>query len=659
MPLRRLSWPDAVAGVRSNPYAAWPAGDEPDTNRLKPMCRPSFLPTFTFEYGEKIFSIGSGFARSVERALAARGFDAVTTRFRWPDSWLDGVGGSALDIDGIASIANELRWALDPASPFDPDMNVVEVSPDRWVDLHFAHGRPTSREIVLARRAGIADVMRRAKECRVVIITLGSGEQWFDTATGLYLNGAPPSSIAERLCDRFEVHLQSFAEAMAAMHSALSTLRKFCRRDQKIILAVSPVPPAVTSLGQDAIVTNVYSKSLLRTAAEHAAAPNKNIDYFPFYESAIFSGDAFAWQEDQRTVQDGLVAENVERMIEAYRPGSVVPDETKIAIDLKRAEEELSERNAVAAMAILEPIRAAAATHAEFATVYAKACIKLGRIEDAARVVANFPGAADDWRREILMAKVRLAKGDAEGAVAALTRLAETETRRRGVLSVIVDAYVEAERYSDALVAARKWMAAEPRSIEPIKRVAAIHVKLQDTASAEAAFKFGTEQGNATTSFFIDYAEFLIDQKRLGEAAALLKQCEPETKALQSRLDRLRVLLPGAWEDFRHSSEQSPRVGAIRIEDKSVELPGKIYGKSCSGGYAFGMHKAGSTMLTTALRRVARRAGIKHVNFQSVAGRCRHLAGHHGTRRRGAIRRGRMAEPAGRVVHGLAPLSAG
>ena len=69
----------AVENLKSNPLSGWPSRNDPD-NRMEPLCEPGFKPGFHLVPGEKVFTIGSCFARNVEKALAARGFDVVTRR---------------------------------------------------------------------------------------------------------------------------------------------------------------------------------------------------------------------------------------------------------------------------------------------------------------------------------------------------------------------------------------------------------------------------------------------------------------------------------------------------------------------------------------------------------------------------------------------------
>src|SRR5215510_6563682 len=72
MPLFVLSGADAVASRKTNPVATW--GDRNAPNRVEPIATPAFKVPFRLEPGERIFTVGSCFARNVETELMKRGF---------------------------------------------------------------------------------------------------------------------------------------------------------------------------------------------------------------------------------------------------------------------------------------------------------------------------------------------------------------------------------------------------------------------------------------------------------------------------------------------------------------------------------------------------------------------------------------------------------
>jgi hypothetical protein len=72
MPIRRLGAAEAYENLKTNVHNAWPRADEPD-NRFAHYASPAFTPHFRLEPGQRIFTIGSCFARGIEVALEQRG----------------------------------------------------------------------------------------------------------------------------------------------------------------------------------------------------------------------------------------------------------------------------------------------------------------------------------------------------------------------------------------------------------------------------------------------------------------------------------------------------------------------------------------------------------------------------------------------------------
>src|ERR1700744_6618480 len=107
MPLRTISGEDAIANIRANPYGDWPAREPADTNRIDPYCTPEFSPSFALEPGEKVFTIGSCFARNIESALAKHGFDVAALSLVWPDKFFYFFGHTRRNNFGGGAIENE------------------------------------------------------------------------------------------------------------------------------------------------------------------------------------------------------------------------------------------------------------------------------------------------------------------------------------------------------------------------------------------------------------------------------------------------------------------------------------------------------------------------------------------------------------------------
>jgi len=102
--LSDLSATEAFENLKSNRHARWPDRHEP-TNRVEPMCAPHFAAPFPITPGASVFTIGSCFARNVEKGLIKLGFDVPARRAVGA-----GVDANVLNTFTANSMLNEVTW---------------------------------------------------------------------------------------------------------------------------------------------------------------------------------------------------------------------------------------------------------------------------------------------------------------------------------------------------------------------------------------------------------------------------------------------------------------------------------------------------------------------------------------------------------------------
>ncbi|MGZ8369841.1 MAG: GSCFA domain-containing protein, partial [Caulobacteraceae bacterium] len=428
MPLVDLSADEAVAIRKANRLNTW--GERSSVNRVEPIAAPSFDVPFRLEPGEAVFTIGSCFARNVERELRARGFPTPAS-----DIFLDPefarLEPGIINNYGAPSIYNELAWAFGEEI-FDLKLNIQEVSPGNFADLHFTPSlRPEPWEVVLHRREAISRSYREAARCRVVIITLGLSELWFDTRSGFYLNVSPRPSMIKAEPGRFRLHVLSYGETHGYLDKALNVLRKHGHPDLQVLLTVSPVPLVATHRAMDVMVANSYSKSVLRTAAEEAVTRYPWVTYYPSYESIVLSDRRRAFIDDMVHVTDDIVAFNVSRMIEAYT------DAGETLESIRKTMANAGEAIAVQKARDVSPGLASRffEEHAEwsersrdFAVEHAKELLAAGRIAEAEAVLDRFSDS-DDLSFLTVYADAALKAGNPELAIERLERMPQKNVR--------------------------------------------------------------------------------------------------------------------------------------------------------------------------------------------------------------------------------------
>lgn len=301
--MREFSAQEAWQNVNErNPEARWKSVSV----RAK---GPTVLATYNERVGIKrdddIFCIGSCFAKNIERKLVAAGFRVVSH-----PKFAPGPGEPFTplpNIFNVRSIINEFRWGLTNAKPA-PEESFLTDDHGFVYDPHAA--ADTFRgpaDVVGQRRAGITANMRRLRDCRIVVLTLGLVEVWYDRQNDMYLNSTLPRFFLERDPERYVLRALDYSDCRNGLEELWELLHHHGRPDVEIFLSVSPVPLAATFTPNDVLIANTYSKSTQMAAAWDFAQQHDNVHYIPSYESVMNSARHFAWKGDLRHVTDEMV----------------------------------------------------------------------------------------------------------------------------------------------------------------------------------------------------------------------------------------------------------------------------------------------------------------------------------------------------------------
>ena len=335
MPLLVVPAEDAFKRVRHTD-SRWPRTAEAQAERLIPLAQPKFWPSFHINRSELIFTIGSCFARNIEKQLITEGYRVAAADFQVPlDHRFKADPDALMNRYVVSSIANELMWGFGQGKPFKM-RNLVWLGDDNYFDPHL-HPlvAPAPLQMVMERRAAIGRYMAMAKHARVFIMTLGLAEAWYDTQAKLYLNAVPPTAARDAYPDRFEFHLLDYGQILEKLELIHRLLSHHGHPDFRMLVTVSPVAMNTTFTGGDVLVANSYSKAVQRAAVEAFVRGHDNVDYFPSFESVVLSDRRRAWREDQAHASDEIVRLNVLRMVEAYAD----PDESTDDLQASRATE--------------------------------------------------------------------------------------------------------------------------------------------------------------------------------------------------------------------------------------------------------------------------------------------------------------------------------
>ncbi|KZL04622.1 GSCFA family protein [Pseudovibrio axinellae] len=316
--MKVLGSTEALATYKANPYSGWPNRDELD-DRLAHFTLPAVKPKFKLEAHDRVFTIGSCFARNIENALVETG-RTIAGRDLWLNSGLVDRNNpsSILNNFAVSSIENELDWAFGEAR-FNVEEHCYQYANGKWQDLHIPQAIKASRlDLLEQRRDLIHKTYRLLESSSFIIITLGLVEAWFDKKAQKYLNLTPPKEAIRQHPKRFELHVQSVDFIRQTLFRIVSKLKAICPEGHKILITVSPIPLTASFTDRDVIVANAYSKAALRVAAEELYQEHTHIDYFPSFESITHTDRSVAYLNDQVHVNTDLIGANVRHMMSLY-----------------------------------------------------------------------------------------------------------------------------------------------------------------------------------------------------------------------------------------------------------------------------------------------------------------------------------------------------
>lgn len=164
-------------------------------------------------------------------------------------------------------------------------------------------GFNSEREYQLDRARHFSAVREAFETLEVLVFTLGLTEAWRSRADGAVYPVCPGVSGGVFAPERHEFVNFDVTEVTGDLRAFIEGLRAV-NPGAKVILTVSPVPLAATAAQQHVLASTIYSKSVLRVAAETVARACDNVAYFPSYEIIVSgaAGDYFA--VDRRTVTE-------------------------------------------------------------------------------------------------------------------------------------------------------------------------------------------------------------------------------------------------------------------------------------------------------------------------------------------------------------------
>jgi hypothetical protein len=248
------------------------------------------LPYPLLNAGHKIMSAGSCFAATLVPYLEKSGFRYVRTSSKHPNFETAAAENFSYDTFSAAygniytarHLLQLTRRSLGTFSPQEDRWHIdgAVIDPFRPGLRYFAR---TDREFDLLTKQYLDSVVAAFRSCDVFIFTLGLTEAWRSK-----LDGAVYPACPGTIAGTFDGTLYEFVNfTVADVTDDLNAFVEEIRRinpNVRIILTVSPVPLVATASRHHVLAATIYSKSVLRVAAEQTVVKNENVFYFPAYE---------------------------------------------------------------------------------------------------------------------------------------------------------------------------------------------------------------------------------------------------------------------------------------------------------------------------------------------------------------------------------------
>lgn len=272
-------------------------------------------PRFKLKRGNKIYTIGSCFARNIERVLMRERFVVPTGNVAIPPEFYSGATpykNTILNKYNAHSMAVEILRGLED----NPPLGLIELENNLWYDPQTSFVKFLPQEQAEKIRRDMDLLAKEVARSDAVFLTLGLTETWYDTATGQFLNSLNVVAVKDRRKQTafFNATVNQVVKVLSFALDALRTANPLV----KVLITVSPVPMGQTFTGMDVISANTYSKATLRAACQQLYDTYDFVDYFPSYEMVTHSPPEIAWQEDRVHVLPAMVESVTRTFVARY-----------------------------------------------------------------------------------------------------------------------------------------------------------------------------------------------------------------------------------------------------------------------------------------------------------------------------------------------------
>lgn len=307
---------------------------------------------FLIQQDDRVVSAGSCFASNIIPYLEKSGLKYSKIETVHPA--FEDVQSEALGYANFSAAYGNIYTARQLLQLLKRSLNTFSPVEDRWVvgDEIVDSLRPglryrarSHREFDILTAQHLRKTSEAFENADVFIFTLGLTEAWVSRIDGTVFPACPGTVAGCFDPERHEFKNFNTAEIIADLSEFIHLIREI-NSDVRIIVTVSPVPLVATATGNHVLNSSIYSKAVLRVAAEEITKAHPNVTYFPAYE--IVAGPQAPWEfyeKDRRSVSQA----GVETVMNAMLARCEVATEVQNGGVLERPAQQESANRGVAA----------------------------------------------------------------------------------------------------------------------------------------------------------------------------------------------------------------------------------------------------------------------------------------------------------------------
>ena len=299
---------------------------------------------YVIKKSDKVATAGSCFAQHVSKRLVGVGFKWINE-----EPSLFGMSASVAaeySYDIYSARYGNVYTSTQLLQMFKRAFNMQEYNSEPWIsddgkfiDPYRPYVEPKGFESLSAYEVDLKKHLSAVKkmfcELDIFVFTLGLTECWVRSEDSAVLPFHPGVLNVPYSSDEYQFKNLSVDQVQNDLIE-FKKLLETVNPGAKILLTVSPVPLIATYSGGHVLTQTVYSKSVLRVAAEQFSSLYDSVAYFPSYEiiASHYNRGAY-YAEDLREVEASGVDHVMRLMLKYYteNPQSIVDfDDPDIAI---------------------------------------------------------------------------------------------------------------------------------------------------------------------------------------------------------------------------------------------------------------------------------------------------------------------------------------